>query len=304
MFRKAIGVCACFMLLSAVLRAIDTPGVPLELRKLDAQLIPDGDNPFFKASLESYLKSQSFKDGGTQIRNQAVLFLLGKCKDAAFKRQHELMTSILLAKFPTSDCYGHEASELVKERFLQGAPNARYLHLLDITGLLHDPEILLKLNNCASRCDDYDMRDTTPFLALTLLGKSGDKAAIGRLIEIVSKTANDPIGIMKAKLMFPYLALVSRPEIVELMRQFVNDGMTIDQGADISIRQVGLSLYASEVLHMILEGYPPIGSGKYYAGEMARCQAWLRDNPNPNLKEADFNAPDHIATEIRWLIGR
>ena len=281
-------------------------------------------SPYFEYVLMTFINSKRFKDGGIELQQETcrrLLILLSNPVYAeSYKSQHKLILNILFHYF-NEEKYFNESSIGVIDRTIleleQGkfAPKLlpQYLLLLVISGDNHDYQLNRVLQKLADKCTSFNREDLIPWLALVLVAKDDKKEYfiklanakreyLNKLVEIVKKTGNSQEGIMQATYMFPYLSMVQKPEIIELMKSFLNDDKIIDQNDDTIERCKGLSSLAAEVLYTMLEGYEKPSTEEFGQEDRIKCLDWFKQNQNYKFRKINYFGKDPIMSRMGHLI--
>lgn len=275
-----------------------------------APTIEDGrgksiDNPYFEYALMSLINSTRFKKD-EELRQQTYcelleMFLPSKNtkEKYPYKAKYKFVTKTILN---TSPNLNKKALSIIKTTMKNGIPFPKYLLIIGTSELAADEDIKSELTIEAKKINGFNRNDLAPWISLIILAKDGDKWALSKLVEIIAKLPKGGAGAKKAVYMFPYLCMVSQPEIVEQMKNCLSDAEIIDQGDDIIDRYVGMSLFAAEVLYMLVEGFPPISMSSYSDAERKKCMDWFVVHPQPVIKKADLWSNDPISSRMRYLL--
>jgi len=102
--------------------------------------------------------------------------------------------------------------------------------------------------------------------------------------------------------MFPYLTMVQKPEVIELMQNFLRNKKIIDQGNDIVYRYTGLSYLAAKVLYTMLNKYEKFSLLKFNQDEREKCFNWFQKNSPYKFRKIDYWTRDPIISRMRYMI--
>jgi hypothetical protein len=305
----------------------ENPGVPTKLVTLlhpTFCMREDIPSPYFEYVLTAFINSKRFKYGGIELQQETCRHLLALLSHSAYAEQykchHKLILNILFCYFNDKKYFNESSIGIIDRTVLkleQGkfAPKLlpQYLLLLVISGDNHDYQLNRVLQKVADKCTSFNREDLIPWLALVLVAKDDKKEYfkklavakreyLNKLVEIVKKTDNSQEGIMQATYMFPYLSMVQKPEIIELMKSFLNDDKIIDQGDDTIERCKGLSSLAAKVLYTMLEGYEKPSNKEFGQEERLKCIDWFKQNQDYRFRKIDYFGKDPIISKMGHVI--
>jgi hypothetical protein len=269
-------------------------------------------NPYFNYALTTLLNSKRYKDGGLTLQQETCAWLVSYLSypDRAkyYKDYHQIMLRLLFQYFHNKEFYTEGIVELIERTIAQNnefrsIPHPCYLLLLWIIDKPLNFQVRISLQEMADTCNTFNRKNLTQWLALVLLAKDGEEKYLNKLVSIVKQTDNSMAGIQKATYMFPYLSMVQKPEIVELMKTFLRDEKIIDQGADVINRHKGLSSVAAETLYIMLDDYVKFSSDNFNQTERKKCLDWFEKNPDYKYRKINYwDKNDKIIQRMRYMI--
>lgn len=268
-------------------------------------------SPYFGYVLVSFLNSKQFMDGGIELQQNTCLHLIGYLSNTVYSKnykcQHKIILNNLFRYFNDNKYYNEDSISVIDRTILHHSeitpmPWPQYLLLLEISSKTHDTEVNRVLQRLADKCSNFNKKDLIPWLALIIVAKDGKEEYLNKLIGIVKNIDNSENGIKQATYMFPYLSMIQKPEIVELMKSFLNDEKIIDQGDDIINRYKGLSSLAAAVLYTILEGYEKFSTDNFDQKERVKCLDWFKNNHEYKFRKIDYFGKDAIISQMGYMI--
>jgi|AntAceMinimDraft_4_1070372.scaffolds.fasta_scaffold48555_1 hypothetical protein len=264
-------------------------------------------NPCFSYILTRFLNSKRFKEGGIDFQQEVCLELLSYLSSHSraelYKQHHSLIINLLFRYFHDKKLYSKVAIGLIEKTIAKNnIPLSKYLLLLWIIDKPLDYQVKFKLKSLADTCKKFNRKKLSPWIALILLAKDGEKKYLDKLVSITKQTDNSMQGIKKATYIFPYLSIVQKPEIVELMKTFLKDKKIIDQGDDVMHRYTGLSYMATQVLYTMLDGYVKFARYKFNQNEREKCLNWFKNNSPYKFRKINYWESDRIISRMRYMI--
>lgn len=268
-------------------------------------------NPFMGYALFYFLSSDRFKNSDLLFK-QIVCFKLvtfifqtSNLVSLHYEAHHQQILKILFQYFHEKKFYNSHAIRFIKEYIssdrseLPPVPSKGYLLLW----LIDNPELyqIKKLTTLANNCESFDRKKIEQWIALVLIAnKDQQDKYLPKLIEIINKiTSKD---MKKATYMFPYLCLVQKHEIIDVMKKFLQDDNIIDQGDDIMHRYTGMSFLAVQVLYTMIDDFPKFSRYDFNQDERKKCLKWLEDNKEYKFRKIDFWVEDPIISRMRYMI--
>jgi hypothetical protein len=268
-------------------------------------------NPYFTYAFNYWLQSKRFKNGGISMQQETceglVSFLSIPRYSKFYKDFHHEILFFLFQYFHSNEYYNKRSISFINRLITSAGkynpiPLPRYLLLLSFIDRPLDHQVKLVLRRRADKCNFFDRKNLRPWYSLILLARAGEEKYLNKLVSIVKSTDNSMSGIKKATYMFPYLSMVPKTEIIELMRSFLKDEKIIDQGSDVVRRYKGLSRLAAEVLYSMLEGYEIFSPYAFNQKERIKCLNWFEKNKQYKFRQINYWKSDRIISRMRYLI--
>ena len=148
------------------------------------------------------------------------------------------------------------------------------LLLIELAGVFDNPGIqkYLRKESAKSSADNFKR---VPGYALQLLGRHGDKQAISKIIKISKELV-----YKRNKYVVPglYLMNIPQPEIVELLKEFLNSNLSMFNGRDCVPQYSDLSHSAARALTRMIIGFPTVKGYEYPDKKRKECIDWINKN--------------------------
>lgn len=195
----------------------------------------------------------------------------------------QIEAMFMLTSFYDKKYYNEQSRKIIKDLLLKYGCKRYALFLIDRAGIYNDPEIIAFLKKEAENYRLWSRSNKTPWLALLILARNGDKDSLKKIIELAS-IPNKEERSFQVQLMPIQLAYVQQPEIVELLRGFLISKESYFKGEDVVPRYADLSHAAARALSNMIEGYPKINYWGYTEKIRRGCIDWF-----DNHKKYKFN---------------
>jgi hypothetical protein len=216
-------------------------------------------------------------------QQELVTFLLrNMAPHRTSKSWYKITPDIILSCFSNPDYYNNEARKIIKNYLLKEG-EGRASFLIDLAGLYNDPEIQEYLHNKASKCEEWQWKKNTEWVALLILAHHGEKDAIKKIIEIAQKpTKNRSRQVFDMPLQ---LAYVPQPQIVELLKSFLTNKESYFFGADVFPQYFRLCHTSAISLSILLEGFPNVDPNYFKESDREKWLDWFKDNKQWKIKK-------------------
>jgi hypothetical protein len=260
-------------------------------------------NPYWGYVLYKFLSSDRYKNEGIKLKQQTCTRLLLFLSSKKYEDFYGTIFRTLFVHFTDPESYNKESVALIERAILKTNNfSPKYLLLPPILNVQASEAIKQKLRKMADKCKTFSRNNLSSWIALVMLAKEGDKKSLEKLIAIVNEINDSREDLHKAAYMFPYLCFIQKPEIVNLMKEFLENENIIDQGNDVMMRYTGLSRIAAEVLYTMLEDYVQFSSFKFNQNERKKCLNWFSKNKTYKFKKIDLKSSDPIISRVRYII--
>ena len=283
-------------------------------------------NPYFTYAWWRYIRSDRFKQGGTESRQKTCHVILKMLNDdlSRYSKFREYLFSILFMYCGNSKYFNEANSKLAQQIIMKHKDKASIslLFFLDRKDLDKEtldyvmeqaafaPKIAKPDHHTGAPDDSVLMflKNRIPFISLVFLAKDGDPKHLATLLSLLHKDGRF-IDFRTADRLFPYLIFVKKHEVVLMLKEYLKDETIIDQGDDIMYRYTGYWQIAAFSLYMLLDGFPLVTSMNCEMShndinaERLKCLDWLEKHPSYQFRESiDWESSDDITRRMRrWI---
>jgi hypothetical protein len=266
-------------------------------------------NPFLIYTLSRLVKSEKFKTD-IKLQKETFYWLVRFLGEKNYESHYRDILRFIFFRFRNKNAWEQDLKRFVAENLTRRSNDAhpqpdRYPLLYWFFDWMPGEKALLARGLKASvlkKVNDFEKNKLFTWLLLLILVDNDDQDAINRLTKIVKSIDNSQEGIAKATYMLPYLSLLRRNDIVELLANFLNDDKIIDYGDDISIRYVGLSSLASSALFTMITDFPRFRLRKFTQEERKNLKDWISSKKHYDFKPFDYWQDDPITSRVRYMI--
>ena len=286
-------------------------------------------NPYFTYAWWRYIRSDRFKQGGTESRQKTCHVILKMRDDdlSHYSKFREYLFSILFMYCGNSKYFNEANSKLAQQIIMKHKDKASISLLFFLHGKDLDKETLdfvmeqatfapkiAKPDHHMGNPDNFVLmflKNRIPFISLVFLAKDGDQKHLATLLSLLHKDGR-LIDFRTADRLFPYLIFVKKHEVVLMLKEYLKDETIIDQGDDIMYRYTGYWQIAAFSLYMLLDGFPLVTSMNCEMShheinaERLKCLDWLEKHPSFQFRESiDWERSDDITRRMRrWIFDR
>ena len=233
---------------------------------------------FSVGMITKYMK----KNPKNHAKRQEILNFFLKNMTPKNPRWMRIGAEFILNVFKNKNNYNEESQKIIKDLLLKDGCDKYALFLIDRAGIYDDPEIITFLKEKAKPYKSWSWRNKTPWFALLILARNGDKNAIKKVIKLANPTnvkITDHISYQKRRnqvqLMPVQLAYVQQPEIVELLKKFLHIKESYFNGHDCVPQRSDLSHASARALSNMIEGYPKVNNWGYTKKLRKECIEWF-----------------------------
>ena len=212
----------------------------MSLIKLTTQEHKELSRLWFSFIYTGLIKSKRFNSADLVFKQKACNQLIILLSTPDYKDLYPTIQTILFQNFHDNKFYNNSAIEKIERIIIQSGkfnhlPTQRYLLLLFILNRPVHYHVKIKLQEMADGFKVFDRKKTlASFIAILLLARNGEEKYSNKLISVIKRTSDSNQGIKDATYMFPYLSIVQKPEIVDLMRIFLkNDNFSEKENLEI-----------------------------------------------------------------------
>jgi hypothetical protein len=224
---------------------------------------------FTVSQITEYLRKNSV----SQSKRQNILNVMLKNVTLKNPWWMRIKATSILISFNKKD-YNDESRKIFKDLLLRNDCDKYALFLIDCAGIYDDPEIIAFLKEKAEPYQVWSRRNKTPWFALLILARHGDKNAIKKVIKLANlpdqKERSLQILIMPIQ-----LAYVQQPEIVELLKKFLHSKESYFNGRDCVPQRSDLSHASARALSNMIIGFPEVKSYEYPDKKRKECIEWF-----------------------------
>ena len=223
------------------------------------------------------------KNPNNHAKRQVILNFFLKNMTPQNPRWMQVGAEFILNAFKNKNDYNKESRKIIKDLLLKDGCDKYALFLIDRADIYNDPEIVAFLKEKAEPYKSWSWRNKTPWFALLILARNGDKDAIKKVISLANlpshKERQFQIQIMPVQ-----LAYVQQPEIVELLKEFLNSKESYFNGRDCIPQRSDLSHASARALSNMIIDFPEVKSYEYPDKKRKECIEWFDKH-----KEYKFN---------------
>jgi hypothetical protein len=180
----------------------------------------------------------------------------------------------MLMSFNDREYYNEESRKIIKDLLLKDGCKRYALFLIDRADIYNDPEIIKFLKKQSENYRLWSWENRTPWIALLILARHGNKDAMKRIVELAN-IPNKKERSSQVQLMPLQLAYVQHSKIVELLRQFLKSKESYFHGEDAVPQSADLSHASARALSNMIIGYPKISRWGYTDAERKKCIDWF-----------------------------
>ncbi len=266
-------------------------------------------NPYYTTFLGTFFRSDLYRKSSKEFKQKSFYKMLDFMRDSPLSRK--MLLRMTFRYFNNEADYaplcGSKIVYTINDKrvdFFRTYP-MKYILLLEFVNdgpKYIDYGMERTLIKLADKCSGFNHKKLPEFLALIMAAKYGDQKYLDKLIKIVKKVDNSNEGIQKATYIFPYLALVQKKEMVEVLKKILEDQKIIDQGDDIMFRYKGLSSFAAYSLFTMIDGFYKFDAFKFNDAERKKCLEWFKKNPNYKFRKVNFSSKDPIISRVRYMV--
>ena len=209
----------------------------------------------------------------SQVKRQEIFNFLLKNVTKKNPEWMQIDARFILTSFNKKD-YNEESSKIVKDLILKDGCKRYAFFLIDRAGIYDDPKIIKFLKAKSKHYKLWSWRNKTPWFALLIMARNGDKDAIKKVIKLAN-IPNKKYRKSQVQLMPVQMSYVQQPEIVEQLKQFLKSKESYFKGNDTVPRHADLSHAAARALSNMIVDYPKINNWGYTEKMRKECIDWF-----------------------------